>query len=110
VTAELDEQPEEVSEDFQCHECGSDEEARRPKPVRNPGNPTKAEIEEHEVTHIPYRSWCSHCVRGKAVDDHHEAQKPEGGETSEQSLPRISIDYCFWCSKGNLRKDGDLKE
>ena len=53
------EEAEEISEDVGA------EDAARPTQFRSPGNPTKAEIEDHDVTHLPYRSWCSHCVRGK---------------------------------------------
>ena len=33
----------------------------------------------HELTHLPYRSWCSHCVRvkGKAIDHRKAEQRPE---------------------------------
>ena len=31
------------------------------KPCVQPRTPTAAEIEEHEVTHYPYRSWCRFC-------------------------------------------------
>ena len=87
-------EPEEVSEDD--HNA---DEAMKAKPLRSPMNPTKAEIEEHEITHLPYRSWCSHCVRGKAVDDQHRSQTKD---TEEDAIPRISIDYCFWNNHGML--------
>ena len=31
---------------------------------RDPREPTKEEKEKHEKTHMPFRSWCRHCVRG----------------------------------------------
>ena len=34
--------------------------ARRP-----PREPTEAERIRHEATHVPYRAWCQHCVRGR---------------------------------------------
>ena len=43
------------------------EEVRKPKPAVRPYTPTKAEVYEHEVTHLPYRTWCKHCVRGRGV-------------------------------------------
>ena len=39
----------------------SDEESaetRQAKPLHNPINPSKREVELHELTHIPFRSWC----------------------------------------------------
>ena len=35
------------------------------KEVTDPGQPSRAEREQHELTHIPFRSWCPHCVRGR---------------------------------------------
>ena len=37
-----------------------------PKVARDPGRPTAQDRTAHEVTHVPYRSWCKHCVRGRA--------------------------------------------
>ena len=45
----------------------AEEEMRRPKPAGRPYTPTRAEVYEHEVTHLPYRSWCKHCVHGRGV-------------------------------------------
>ncbi len=38
------------------------------EPVRiaaDPGKPTDRQIEEHRMTHIPFRSWCRWCVFGR---------------------------------------------
>ena len=34
-----------------------------------PRNPTKAEREEHDVSHVPYRLWCRFCVKGATTPD-----------------------------------------
>ena len=47
------------------------EETRRPKHNALPANVRKEEFDGHLLTHLPFRSWCDHCVRGKAVDDAH---------------------------------------
>ena len=36
---------------------------RKIKPKRHPGNPTKEEIDAHNLTHANYRSWCAICSR-----------------------------------------------
>ena len=33
---------------------------RKPKKMQDPKMPSQAEIEEHELTHLPFRSWCRH--------------------------------------------------
>ena len=35
-----------------------EEEAVRPKAPRVPSRPTQEEVDEHMLTHVPYRSWC----------------------------------------------------
>ena len=38
------------------------EDRRVPMKLQNPRLPTQAEIDEHTLTHLPFRSWCRHCV------------------------------------------------
>ena len=45
--------------------------ARKPMFVQDPKLPSQREREEHQMTHLPYRSWCSHCVRGKGKEAPH---------------------------------------
>ena len=71
------------------------EEARRPKTMRDPGAPTPREIDEHNITHMPYRSWCSSCVSGKARDKPHRH-----GDQEQKSIPEIVFDYCFMGVEG----------
>ena len=57
------------------------EETRRPKHRALPANVSKEEFDSHQLTHLPFRSWCDHCVRGKAVDDAHRPRiDPDRGE------------------------------
>ena len=45
-------------------ECKEDEEgeAQRPHTLRDPGTPSPAEVEEHNITHMQFRTWCPACV------------------------------------------------
>ena len=36
---------------------------------QDPKEPTKEEMEEHEKTHMPFRSWSRHCVRGRVKEE-----------------------------------------
>ena len=47
------------------------EEAKPPVPSRGPLDPTHAEWEAHQATHLPYRSWCAHCVAGRSDNPPH---------------------------------------
>ena len=36
---------------------------------------TKAEREQHRLTHLPYRSWCDVCVRARGIATGHRARR-----------------------------------
>ena len=42
-----------------------------------PKKPSQAEVDTHMATHLPFRSWCPHCVRGKAKGKPHARNKAE---------------------------------
>ena len=46
----------------------------------------------HMVNHIPFRSWCSHCVKGKAHGNQHRRRRVVEREDRE---PLVSVDYMF---------------
>ena len=66
------------------------EEARRAKAVRVPTKPSKEEVEEHMATHLPFRSWCPHCVRGKSKGKPHKKLAQGNRE-----IPTVALDYTF---------------
>ena len=37
----------------------------------SPKRPTGEEVERHDATHCPYRSWCAACVAASAKEDPH---------------------------------------
>ena len=65
------------------------EESRVPKKMQNPMLPSKAEREMHELTHVPCRSWCERCVRGRGECVRHEV----GKEMLEQT--EVNMDFFF---------------
>ena len=51
----------------EAEEAGNEEEeAKKPKGATVPRGPSQQEVKEHMLTHMPFRSWCQHCVKGKA--------------------------------------------
>jgi hypothetical protein len=67
--------------------------------VRDPGQPTVAEVAAHELTHLPFRPWCPDCVSGRAADDPHRRVAAD----VENGVPKVSVDYGFMSSD-----DGEL--
>jgi len=39
----------------------------------DPRLPTQREVDEHNLTHLPYRNWCPVCVKAKGKDLDHRA-------------------------------------
>ena len=80
----------EVGEEIEVIEEDLVEEAKVAKVGRSPYSPTQQEREEHEATHLPYRSWCEACVSGRRDNAQHRSLKPE-----ERQVPEVGMDYCF---------------
>ena len=48
------------------------------------------EVEEHRLTHLPYRNWCTICVKAKGKDlDHRKVV------TEDRGVSEYAFDYCF---------------
>ena len=67
--------------ELECQPC----EAERVSPNRGPDHlkkmidpklPTQKEVDEHYLTHLPYRNWCPICVKSKGKEmDHRDASR-----------------------------------
>ena len=64
------------------------DEARTARTSKLPVRPSQIEVDNHMTTHLPYRSWCPHCVRGKSKGRPHHRVAREG-----KSVPTVAIDY-----------------
>ena len=53
--------------------------------------PTVSEIVAHNRSHTPYRSWCKHCVAGRAPNLPHRPRRPDQGALKNET----AADYCF---------------
>ena len=67
------------------------EEPRELRRVPDVVGPDAKEGVKHELTHMPYRSWCKHCVQGRAREDKH--RRRAALETDE--IPLVATDYGF---------------
>eukprot|EP00435_Cladocopium_sp_Y103_P022251 s2139_g5.t1 len=68
------------------------EETRKPKAKKIPDHVSKEEFSTHMLTHLPARTWCDFCMKGRVREDGH-FKRSEGVNPSE--VPRVSMDYCF---------------
>ena len=82
-------------------ELEGDEEEEECAPRRTapePGDPTEEEAEAHRVDHLPFRSWCQHCVAGRGTGEQHR-RGPAG------SVPVVSMDYLIVTKAGVFTKE-----
>ena len=70
------------------------QEAEELKFVPAPVLPSKEEAEAHDVSHLPFRSWCSACVRGRGLSlGHHEV---DAKTTEAERTLTVPVDYGFF--------------
>ena len=60
-------------------------------PLPAPLVPSKAEVELHNLTHLPYRSWCPHCVASRRPNSHHKLSS----RSSRRTIPLMVADYAY---------------
>ena len=65
-------------------------EVQQPRGVPPPPEPTADEIERHNLTHFPYRSWCPHCLVCRRPNMQHRRSPASG-----RKVPLFCADYCF---------------
>ena len=65
-------------------------EARRPRKAKAPEAPSQEEIDEHVLTHLPFKSWCQICVACRRNNRPHYKSKDD-----DRELPLLNVDYCF---------------
>ena len=65
--------------------------------LADPGNLTACQREEHEAEgHIPYRSWCEHCVQARATGEQHRRRR------GTRDICVFTFDYLFIGEGGGL--------
>ena len=63
---------------------------RSPMKKLYPKEPTVEERKTHELTHLPFRNWCRHCIRGKGKEEPCQKQ-----ENMEENMEEIHMDFMF---------------
>jgi hypothetical protein len=76
--------------DMLCEPCDDGGEAMLAKRLTDPKKPSQQEIDDHYITHLPFRNWCPHCMRGKAKEL--DCKKSDG---AKGDFPEVHLDYCF---------------
>ena len=78
-------------EDVQEAELEQEHGQRHAMRMLDPRLPSRDEVLRHNLTHMPYRNWCPHCVRGRGKEMDHRRR----AAMEEPSVPEYHLDYCF---------------
>ena len=95
---------EEAPEEEDYDEVQPEQEAADLKVASAPVKPTAAVVEEHRITHYPYRSWCDECREGRGLG---EQRGRHVGRPHD--IPRVGIDY-WYITSGGLQTRKELGE
>ena len=55
-----------------------------------PPTPSPQLVARHNLTHLPYASWCPHCVAARRANSPHKSLS-----TADRPFPLFCADYCF---------------
>ena len=56
----------------------------------DPREPSQQEKEEHEMTHLPFRSWCRHCIMDRGREEDYRKAMEE-----ERQVPEGHLNFMF---------------
>ena len=87
--------------DLLVNEDGEVYESTHPRMLSAPSPPSKQEAQEHALTHLPFRSWCPFCVKGKSKASPHLV----GHDCAEKTVPLVAFDYCFMGDRADTEHD-----
>jgi len=82
----------ESTRDAEETETGGEE--REVVKMLDPRQPSEEERRTHNLTHLPYRNWCEHCVKGRGREADHKQLKSQP-EVGEGGLHELHFDYMF---------------
>lgn len=85
-----------MQQDQEVEEGAQEVDRRVGKVRKDPGSPSAEEVRKHSATHLPYRSWCKHCVNGRGITHPHLAHK----HNIEEEIPTVGIDYHYMGKEG----------
>ena len=77
----------EYREEMPTEEEDEQQSASKAKAMMQPVQPTPQEIQQHNLTRMPYRSWCPVCVQSRGRQTSHQQQTPR--------QPIIQVDFTY---------------
>ena len=79
----------------------SEEDSAELKHAKDIASPSRDAVEQHRVTHLPYRSWCKQCVMGRGIG------KPHATVAGKSSVLIVGQGY-FCITHEGLRRHEEM--
>ena len=74
-----------------------------------PDLPSRREVEEHNLSHIPFRSWCNPCLRGRGRSAHWR-RRCVGEGVDGRAVTTFCMDYMYLIEEDNAEeRDGGAR-
>ncbi len=83
------------------------EESQEVEPITtapSPTAPSPAEIEEHRLTHIPFRNWCRECMMGRGLGEQRGRHRGR-----DHLIAIVGLDYFYITSNGLETREDIVK-
>ena len=80
-------------EELAIEDDDEEPEAEVVKVGRDPRLPSVAEVEEHRISHFPFRIWCRECIEGRALGERRASWSEERDKA--KTLPVVACDYFY---------------
>ena len=61
---------------------------------------SRREVEDHNLTHIPFRSWRDNCLRGRGRRSAHKRRHSEGDRVDNRAVTTCGTDYMYLTEEG----------
>ena len=87
---------------------GDDEEIQKNRVAPNPILPNAAEVEDHRISHLPFRSWCKECVLGKALGE--QRGTSSASKSGPSRIAVVGVDYFYMTHDNLFRRDEMLRD
>ena len=81
-----------------CHEEPEDHGVEIPHTLAAPSPPSRQNAQEHAITHMHVRSWCSFRVEGRSK----AMPRKKGEHAAEPEVPSIAVDDCFMSERNAI--------
>ena len=77
------------------------EDTKSVKMKKTPRQPSQREREEHERTHLPFRDWCTHCIKAKSRNDplKRETDVMKEEELRDDAISTVPFEYSYFNDK-----------